>query len=118
MKRIHVPGVIDLVTSDDRSEIESLAANPRLDRVYADHSIPANAAFLDRLLGVLQVDGKRFPTVSPQGDAARAAEQDALGKRLSDLAPAYASGPDSLQDLASFVRGEHPASRASGSSTP
>src|ERR1700674_902327 len=75
MKRIHVPGVVDVVTSDDQSEIESLAANPKLDRAYADRSIPANAAFLDQLLGVLEVNGKRFPTVSPRGDSARAAAQ-------------------------------------------
>jgi hypothetical protein len=63
--------VVDVVTSDDRSEIESLAGNPKLDRAYADRSLPANAAFLDQLLGVLQIDGKRFPTVAPRDDSAR-----------------------------------------------
>jgi hypothetical protein len=108
MKRIHVPGVVDVVTSDDRSEIEALAANPKLDRAYTDRSIPTNAAILDQLLGVLQVGGKRFPTVSPRDDSARAAEQDALWNRLNLLAATYAAGPDSLEDLASFVRGNGP----------
>ena len=112
MKRIHVPGVVDVVTSDDRSEIELLAANPKLDRAYADRSIPANAAFLDQLLGVLQVDGKRFPTVSPMGDSVRAVAQDALWKRLSAIAPILSAGSDSLESLASIVRGDAPADGA------
>jgi hypothetical protein len=109
MKRIHVPGVVDVATSDDRTEIESLAANPKLDRIYADRSIPANAAFLDQLLGVLQVDGKRFPTVSPMGDSARAVAQDVLWKRLSAIAATLSAGPDSLEGLAAIVRGNAPA---------
>ena len=108
MKRIHVPGVVDVVTSDDRSEIEALAANPKLDRAYADRSIPANAAILGQLLDVLQIGGKRFPTVSPRDDSARAEAQDALWNRLNSIAATYAAGPDSLEDLASFVRGNGP----------
>jgi hypothetical protein len=109
MKRIHIPGVVDVVTSNDRSEIEALAANPKLDRAYADRSIPANAAFLDQLLGVLQVNGQRFPTVSVRDDSARATAQDALWQRLNTIAATYAAGPDTspdaLEDLAAFVRG-------------
>src|ERR1700722_2352765 len=112
MKRIHVPGVVDVVTSDDRSETASLAANPKLDPISADRSIPANAAFLDQLLGVLQVDGKRFPTVSPMGDSARATAQDALWNRLSTMAPTLSAGPDSLESLASIVRGDAPSDGA------
>ncbi len=108
MKRIHVPGVVDVVTSDDQSEIESLANNPKLDRAYADRSILANATLLDKVLGVLQVDGQRFPTVSPQDAPGRAEAQNALWKRLSAAAATYAAGPDNLEDLASFVRGDVP----------
>jgi hypothetical protein len=105
MNRVHIPGIVDVVTSDDRTEIEALAANPKLDRAYADRSIPANAAFLNQLLGVLQVNGQRFPTVSPRDDSARAQAQDALWQRLNAIATTYAAGPDTLEDLAAFVRG-------------
>ena len=40
MKRIRIPGIVDIVSSDDAAEIEAFAQDPKLDRAYADHSIP------------------------------------------------------------------------------
>lgn len=105
MKRIRVPGVVDLAVSDDAGEIESLAQDPLLDRAYADRSILTNARILQRVLNVLQIGGKLFPTVSSRYAQGRAEAQDALWQRLSALAPTYSAGPDELESLAAFVRG-------------
>lgn len=109
MKRIRVPGIIDLLISEDRSEIESLAQDPKLDRAYADRSVPVNSRILGQVLDALQIEGNRFPTVSPKDAPGRAEAQEALWTRLSAMAPAYSAGSDDLNDLASFVRGELPA---------
>jgi len=112
MKRIRIPGIIDLLTSDDRSEIESLAQDPKLDRAYADRSVPANGRILAQVLDALQIGGNLFPTVSAKDAPGRAEAQEALWTRLSAMAPALSAGPDDLNDLASFVRGELPAEQA------
>ena len=106
MKRIHVPGVVDIVQSDDAAEIKSLAQDENLDRAYADLSVLANGHILRQVREVLQIDEKPFPTVAPRCAPGRAEAQDALWKRLSSLAPSYAAGPAALEPLAVFVRGE------------
>jgi len=111
MKRLRIPGIIDLLISDDRSEIESLTRDPKLDRSYSNRPVLANRCILHQVLGALQIGGKRFPTVSPRSAPGRAEAQEALGKYLNRIAPAYSSGPNDLNDLASFVRGEVAADR-------
>jgi|ERR1035438_10132741 hypothetical protein len=106
MKRIRIPGIADIVSSDDAAEIEALARDPKLDRAYADHSIPVNGKILQRVQDTLQIGGKPFPTVAPRCAEGRATAQDALWKRLNAMAPAYSAGPDELESLAAFVRGE------------
>src|ERR1700688_1895540 len=100
MKRIRIPGVIDLLISNDRAEIESLAQDPKLDRSYADRSVPVNSRILGQVLDALQIGGNRFPTVSAKDAPGRAEAQEALWIRLSGMAPAYSAGPDDLKDLA------------------
>ena len=106
MKRIRIPGAVDIVISEDAAEIQFLAQNPSLDRAYADQSILTNGLILRRVLKVLQFNGKRFPTVSPKDAEGRAALQEALWTRLNALAPHFAAGPDELESLAAFVRGQ------------
>ena len=106
MKRIHVPGIVDIVQSDDASEIKSLAQDENLDRAYSDQSVAANGHILKQIRETLQIDGKPFPTVAPRCAAGRAEAQDALWKRLTALAPSYADGPAMLEPLAAFVRGD------------
>jgi hypothetical protein len=105
VRRIRIPGLVDIVQSDAAAEIMSMARDQNLDRAYSDHSIPANARVLQRVHDALQIDGKPFPTVAPRCAAGRAETQDALWKRLAALAPAYSAGPASLEPLAAFVRG-------------
>jgi len=108
MKRIHIPFLVDIVSSDDPVEIEAFAQDPKLDRAYADHSILTNGKIIQRVRDTLQIDGNPFPTVAPKDAPGRAAAQDALWSRLSALAPVYSAGPDELETLAAFVRGESP----------
>lgn len=108
MKRIRIPGIVDVVTSEDAAEIESLAKDPKLDRAYSDRSILINGRILKRVLGILQIGGKPFPTVSPQCAQGHAEARNALWERLNALAPAYSAGPDELESLAAFVRGNGP----------
>jgi hypothetical protein len=108
MKRIRIPGIVDIVSSDDGAEIEALAQNQNLDRAYGDHSILANGKILERVQDTLQIGGKPFPTVSSRCAAGRGEAQEALWRRLNSLAAGYAGGPDELESLAAFVRGEGP----------
>ena len=108
MKRIRIPGIVDIVSSDDAAEIEALAQDPKLDRAYADHSISLNGKILQRVQGTLQIGGKPFPTVAPRCAEGRATAQGALWKRLNARAPAYSAGPEELGNLAAFVRGDGP----------
>jgi hypothetical protein len=105
MNRTRIPGIVDTVTSDDASEIEAFAEDPNLDRAFADRSILTNGQILQRVLGILQIDGNPLPTVSPRCAPGRAEAQNALWNRLNAMAPAYSEGPDELEDIAAFVRG-------------
>lgn len=108
MKRIRIPGIVDIVSSDDGAEIEAFAQDQNLDRDYRDHSILTNGQILQRVQDTLQIGGKPFPTVSPRCAEGRAAAQEALWKRLGSLSAGYAEGPDELEYLAAFVRGVGP----------
>jgi hypothetical protein len=108
MKRVCIPGIVDIVTSDDPTEIESFAQDPNLDRAFSDRSVLTNGAILQRVLEILQIGGNPLPTVSPRCAPGRAEAQNALWNRLNSLAPAYSAGPDELASLAAFVQGVGP----------
>ncbi len=105
MKRIRILGIVDIVSSDDASEIETLAQGPNLDRAYRDHSILTNGKILQRVQDTLQIGGKPFPTVASRCAEGRAVAQEVLWRRLNSIAPDYSKGPDELEALAAFVRG-------------
>ena len=108
MKRIRIPGIVDLVLSSDADEIEAFANDTKLDRAYSDRSILTNGLILQRVRSILQIGRKPFPTVAPKCAVGRAEAQNALWNRLNALAPAYSAGPDELESLAAFVRGAGP----------
>jgi hypothetical protein len=105
MNRTRIPGIVDIVTSDDATEIEAFAQDSNLDRAFADRSILTNGQILQRVLGILQIDGNPLPTVSPRSAPGRAEAQNALWNRLNESAPALSTGPDELESIAAFVRG-------------
>jgi hypothetical protein len=109
MKRIRIPGLVDIVRSEDAAEIETLAQDRTLDRAYSDRSVLLNGYLLRRVRKTLQIGGRPFPTVAPRNAEGRAAAQDALWNRLNLVAPIISVGPDELEGLAEFVRGVGPA---------
>lgn len=108
LKRIRIPWIVDLVLSSDADEIQAFANDTKLDRAYSDRSILANGLILQRVRNTLEIGGKPFPTVAPRCAEGRAEAQQALWHRLNALAPAYSAGPEELESLADFVRGEGP----------
>ncbi len=105
MKRLRVPGLIDLFTVSDPKEIKALATDPRLDRKFETTTCPINSLLLKRALMVLSFSGRRFPTMMPRASAQRELHQQELWNRLSERAPAIKMGPDELEPLANWVRG-------------
>lgn len=105
MKRIRIPGLLDIVVSADSREIETLAEDPKLDRAYRDLSLPLNRYVLKRVRKALQIDGEPLPTVAARDAEGRATAQSALWNRLNALAPHLSEGPDELESLAAYVRG-------------
>jgi len=105
MKRLRVPGLIDLFEVSEPTEIKALASDPRLDRRFETGTCPINWLLLKRSLMVLSFEGRRFPTMTPRGSAQRKLDQQELWTNLSEKASAITSGPDELEPLANWVRG-------------
>ena len=105
MKRLKVPGLVDLFEVNDPVEIKALARDPRLDRRFETGTCPLNWLLLKRSLKVLSFGGCRFPTMTPRDDAQRAHRQQELWSALSERSAAIKTGPDELEPLANWVRG-------------
>jgi hypothetical protein len=105
MKRLRVPGLINLFEVSDPTEIKALSNDPRLDRKFETATCPINSLLIKRALMVLSFDGRRFPTMMPRASAQRELHQQELWNSLSERAPAIKMGPDELEPLASWVRG-------------
>jgi hypothetical protein len=105
LKRLNVPGLIDLFQVNDPNEIQAVVRDPNLDRKFETKTCPFNSYLLRRSLMVLSFGGRRFPTVTPRDDAQRAQQQEQLWNRLSAKAAAIASGPEELEPLANWIRG-------------
>ena len=105
MKRLRVPGLIDLFEVSEPTEIKALASDPRLDRRFETGTCPINWLLLKRSLMVLSFEGRRFPTMMPRGSAQRKLDQQELWTNPSEKASAITSGPDELEPLANWVRG-------------
>jgi hypothetical protein len=108
LKRLRVPGLIDLFEVSDPNEIKALARDPHLDRTFDTATCPINWLLLKRSLKVLSFRGRRFPTMTPQGNAPRALRQQELWNTLSEKAAFIKSGPDELEPLAAWVSGVGP----------
>jgi len=108
MKRVCIPKLVDVVISSDPGEIEALAQKPELDRAYENFSLPVNKYVLRHLRKTLQIDGRSLPTITARDDQGRAAAQETLWVRLNEVASGLSQGPDELEGIAAFVRGEGP----------
>lgn len=105
MKRLRIPGLIDLFEVSGPNEIKALGRDPHIDRRFETATCPINWLFLKRSLKVLSFAGRRFPTMMPRDDAQRASRQQELWVTLSEKAAFIKSGSDELEPLADWVRG-------------
>jgi hypothetical protein len=106
LKRLRVPGLIDVTNVDDPREIIDLNQDSRIDRKFFLHLPVLNWLILKRSLSVLSFAGRRFPTMVSRESPERAAAQAKLGEALNAKASSVREGPQELEKLASWVRGE------------
>ena len=81
-RSLRIPGLLDLVRVDARSDIRILANDARLDRRFDACGPLINRILVQRIRSVLRLDGVPLPSVAPRQDAQRARAQDALRRRL------------------------------------
>lgn len=105
MKRKQLPAVLDIVQVSDPAEVRAVAEATAIDRPMSRGNGLVTASLIDRVVGIMTLDGVRFPAMRARDDAQRAAAQDALWKRLNERAPALRDAPDELEALAAWVRG-------------
>ncbi len=104
MKRLRIPGLIDVIHIADPAEILEANHDPRFDRRFDLHWPFLNWLIVKRALSVLSFAGHRFPTMIPRDSAARAADQTKLGQALDAQAEAVRQGPPELAALTSWLK--------------
>jgi hypothetical protein len=105
MKRLKIPGVVDIFKVTDPKEINALAQDPRVDRNFKLRTCPINWFLLKRSLSVLSVGEHRFPTMVPRDSRQRHTDQQELWNVLNEKIASIKEGPDELEALANWVRG-------------
>src|SRR5262249_19781185 len=83
-RSVRLPGRVDLIQADARSDIRGLADDTRLDRSFAPRGPLINRILVQRIRSVLRIEGVPLPSVAPRDDAQRA--------RSGDLAAPARSG--------------------------
>ena len=105
MKRTYIPGITDIVIVTDPAEIRTISNDARLDRDFIEHGPVRNVQLLRKMLRVLSLNGRLFPTILPRTNPSRAAAQDELWPRLNVKADEVKHGPAQSEPLAEWVRG-------------
>ena len=106
MKRRRIPGFIDIINVADPKEIIDLNHDSRVDRNFQLRLPIFNWLILKRSLSVLSFEGTRFPTMVARDSATRASAQASLGEALNAKASSIREGPEELESLASWLRGQ------------
>src|ERR1700728_1814467 len=106
MKKLQVPGIVNLFRVDDPEEIRRLARDPLVDREFSLRTCPFNWLLLKRSLAVLSVAGRRFPTMTRRDSEERQIHQQELAESLRARAASIRLGPEDLEPLAHWIRGE------------
>jgi hypothetical protein len=105
LKQRHIPGIVNLFEVSDPGQIEALANDPIVDRLFDTRTCPINWFLLKRSLLVLSFKGRRFPTMEPRLCEKRARAQDELWRKLNDQVATVRAGPAGLAPLAEWVKG-------------
>jgi hypothetical protein len=101
---IRVPFLVDLIRTDDPSEIRAFANDNRLDRNFSGRGPLLNRILTRKVRSVLAVKGVPLPAVAPRGDEERTRTQAELHAQL-DAAAATITDDDTVTGLARAVRG-------------
>ena len=106
MKKLKIPGIVNLYKVDEPEEIQALARDPLIDRKFNLRTCPFNWLLLKRSLAVLTIAGRRFPTMTRRDSREREIHQQQLAESLHARAAAIRLGPEELEPLARWIRGE------------
>jgi hypothetical protein len=109
-RSLRIPGLIDLVRADTRSDIRGLANDSRLDRRFEARGPLINRILVERIRNVLRIDGVPLPSVAPRQDVERARMQDALRQRLDPSGATPLWDDETIAGLVGVVRGVREAS--------
>jgi hypothetical protein len=104
-RSLRIPGLIDLVRADARSDIRALANDSRLDRRFEARGPLINRILVERIRNVLRIDGVPLPSVAPRQDAERVRMQDALRCRLDPSGATPLWDDETIAGLVGVVRG-------------
>ena len=104
-RSLRIPGLIDLVRADTRSDIRGLANDGRLDRRFEARGPLINRILVERIRNVLRIDGVPLPSVAPRQDAERVRTQDALRRRLDPSGATPLWDDETIAGLVGVVRG-------------
>jgi hypothetical protein len=105
MKRTYIPGITDVIVLSDPEEIRTVSTEDRFDRDFEGPLPVLNWRRIRRMLCVFSAGGRRFQTMQPRTNLARAAAQEELWQRLDLEAEKVKRGPAELEPLADWVRG-------------
>src|SRR5258708_32899366 len=103
-RSLRIPGLVDLIQADVRSDIRGLADDTRLDRSFDPRGPLINRILAQRIRNVLRIDGMPLPSVAPRGDAQRLRAQDILRRRLDPAGGTPRLDPRTVNGLAGAVR--------------
>ncbi|MEZ5787077.1 MAG: hypothetical protein R3D62_11565 [Xanthobacteraceae bacterium] len=105
VRRIRIPGLIDLVLVDDPSDIRALDDNPRIDRNFIRRGPLLNRLIVGRLRRWFEIAGAMLPSFLPRVDGERVERRNALADRLTPTNERLWSEAQ-LDRLSGFVRGQ------------
>jgi hypothetical protein len=104
-RALRIPWLVDVVRTDDRTEIAHLAGDNRLDRRFEARGPLLNRLLTRRIRTVLTIDGTRLSAVAPRDDRKRAQRQADLEQRLNAVAAGGVGDQESIASLVAYVRG-------------
>src|SRR5258708_6190279 len=103
-RSLRIPGLVDLIQADVRSDIRGLADDARLDRSFDPRGPLINRILVQRIRNVLRIDGMTLPSVAPRGDAQRLRAQDILRRRLDPAGGTPLWDEETIAGLVGAVR--------------
>jgi hypothetical protein len=104
--RIRIPGIVDILRTDDPSVIRVLTEDPRLGRDFSAKGPLLNRLIAGRVRRAFHVAGIPFAAVAPRDYPGRADHQLELERKLADAASLGIPTPGQLATLASYVRAD------------